>query len=241
MATAKSEVLNFIMRNRHLLQGKLKKESFDLNTSITAFRDQCEKAASKFSKIPDGITIRPEEIEGLKSEWIIPAGSDPQKVILYVHGGGYVSGSCNDHRGFVSNFAKSCGYMNLVYEYRLAPENPYPAALEDSVKIYSWLLSEGFRPDNILIAGESAGGGLCLAMLLAFKERKISLPVAAVAISPWADLTCSSDSYRTKNKVSVAPTNSWTVFSKHYAGGHATDDPLISPLFGDLKGLPRSL
>jgi len=226
------------MKNRHLLQGKLRKDVFDSQTSILKFRERCEKSASKYSKIPDGITIKPEVIEGIKVEWIIPDGSDSKKVILYVHGGGYVSGSCNDHRGFVSKFAKHCGYMNLVYEYRLAPEDPFPAALEDSVKVYSWLLSEGFYPNDILIVGESAGGGLCLALLLALKERQINFPAGAVAISPWTDLTCSSDSYKTKNKVSVAPKNSWTVFSKHYTGENKADNPLISPLFGDLKGLP---
>jgi acetyl esterase/lipase len=177
----------------------------------------------------------------MKSEWLIPNGADPEKLILYVHGGGYVSGSCSDHRGFVSKFAKNTGVTNLIYEYRLAPENTFPAALEDSVKIYQWILSTGFNPENILIAGESAGGGLCLAILLALKERKIPLPVAAFAISPWTDLTCSSDSYRTKNKVSLAPLNSWTVFSKYYTGDNKVTSPFISPLFGDLTGLPPVL
>jgi len=220
------------------MQGKLKKEVFNSNTSIAGFRELCEKGAGKYSKIPDGIRIEEQVIEGIKSEWLIPDLSDRDKVILYVHGGGYVSGSCNDHRGFVSKFAKNTGVTNLLYEYRLAPEHPFPAALDDSVKIYKWLLSSGFKPENILIAGESAGGGLCLATLLALKEQKISLPVAAVAISPWTDLTCSSDSYKTKNKFSLAPLNSWTVFSNHYVGGNQADHPLISPLFGDLKGLP---
>lgn len=231
-------MFNFIMRNRHLFRGKLKKDSFNSQTSIVKFRKQCERAAEKYSKIPEGITINPEMIEGIKAEWIIPDGSDVKKVILYIHGGGYVSGSCNDHRGFVSTLAKYTGFMNLVYDYRLAPENTFPAALEDSIKVYSWLLSNDFRPGNILFAGESAGGGLCLALLLALKERKIPLPAAAMAISPWADLTCSGDSYKTKNKVSVAPKNSWTVFSNHYVGAHKADDPLISPVFGDLRGLP---
>ena len=123
---------------------------------------------------------------------------------------------CNDHRGIVAKFAKNTGVTNLLYEYRLAPEHPFPAGLNDSVKVYQWLLDSGFKPDNILVAGESAGGGLCLALLLALKEFEMALPVAAVSISPWTDLTCSGDSYRTKNKVSLAPLNSLTVFSKYY-------------------------
>lgn len=231
-------MINFLLRNRNLLKGKFKKEVFDMNTSIQDFRDQAEKGASKFTKIPEGVTIKEQVIDGIKSEWLIPETANPEKVIMYVHGGGYVSGSCNDHRGLIAKFAKYTGIQNLLYEYRLAPEYPFPAALDDSVKVYKWLLAEGFKPENILIAGESAGGGLCLAILLALKEQGIPMPVAAVAISPWTDLTCSSDSYRTRNKKSLAPLYSWTVFSNHYVGNDKHNNPLISPLFGDLTGLP---
>lgn len=241
MTSFKSKIFNFLLRNRHLFQGKLKKETFDFNSSIAHFRELCEKGASRYAKLPKEITINEQIIEGIKSEWLIPDGANPEKLIFYVHGGGYVSGSCSDHRAFVAKFAKNTGVTNLVYEYRLAPENPFPAALDDSVKVYQWLLASGFNPNNILIAGESAGGGLCLAILLALKEQNIALPVAAVAISPWTDLTCSSDSYRTKNKVSLAPLNSWTVFSKNYIGKNQATNPLISPLYGDLKGLPPIL
>lgn len=231
-------MFNFIIRNGHLMRGKLKEEIFDFNTSIQGFRDRCEKGASKYAKIPEGINIKHEIIDGINSEWLIPNGAPDEKMILYVHGGGYVSGSCNDHRGFVSKFAKSTNIKTLTYEYRLAPEFPFPAALDDSIKVYQWLLNSGYLAQNILIAGESAGGGLCLAILLALKERKIDFPVAAVAISPWTDLTCSSDSYKTKNKLSPAPLNSWTVFSKYYVGDNDAKNPLISPLFGNLEELP---
>jgi acetyl esterase/lipase len=241
MTSFKSKMFNFMLRNRHLMQGKLKKEVFDFNTSISGFREQCEKGATRFGKIPEGITVKAQRIEGINAEWLIPQGSNPTKVIFYVHGGGYVSGSCNDHRGIVAKFAKNTSVTNLLFEYRLAPEHPFPAALDDSVKVYQWLLDSGFKPENILIAGESAGGGLSLALLLALKERNITMPVAAVSISPWTDLTCSSDSYRTKNKVSLAPLNSWTVFSKYYIGEDQATNPMISPLFGDLKGLPPIL
>ncbi len=238
MTSLKSKIFNFTMRNRHLLQGKLKREAFDMNTSISGFRETCEKGASKYAKIPAGITVTPDEIAGLKSEWLVPEFSNQKKLILYVHGGGYVSGSCNDHRGFVSKFAQNTGYTNLVFEYRLAPEHPFPAAVDDSVSVYKAILLQGYKPENILIAGESAGGGLTLALLLALKEQNIQLPKAAVAISPWADLTCSGESYQTKNNVSVAPKFSWNVFSKHYVGENNPENPLISPLFGNLENLP---
>ncbi len=238
MTSFKGRVFNFLMRNRHLLNGRIRKERYDMNTSIAGFRHECETGAARYARIPEGVAVNEQVIENMKCEWLIPEGANSLNIIMYVHGGGYVSGSCSDHRGFISKFAKKTGVTNLVFEYRLAPENPYPAAVDDSVKIYKWLLAFGYKAENILIAGESAGGGLCLATLLALKEQNIPLPAAAVAISPWTDLTCSSDSYRTKNRFSLAPLDSWFVFSKHYTGNNPPELPLISPLFGNLEGLP---
>jgi epsilon-lactone hydrolase len=238
MTSIKSQLFNLMIRNSYLFRGKLKKEMFDMNTSIAKFREDCEKGAARYSKMPPGVEAKPTTIEGIKAEWLVPAGSNPEKLILYVHGGGYVSGSCSDHRSFVSKFAAFTRVTNLIFEYRLAPEHKYPAAVEDSAKVYQWLLASGYKPENIVIAGESAGGGLTLATLLNLKDLNIPLPKAGVAISPWTDLTCSGESYLTKNKVSPAPLNSWFVFAKHYAGENPLTLPYISPLFGDLKGLP---
>jgi epsilon-lactone hydrolase len=241
MPSFKSKVFNFLIVNRHLFRGKLKQEPFDFNTSIEGFRDLCEKGATRYAKMPEGIKVIPEKIGEINSEWVIPEGADAGKLIFYVHGGGYVSGSCNDHRGFVAKLAKQTGIANLQYEYRLAPEHPFPAAVDDSVMVYSTVLERGYKPANIVFIGDSAGGGLCLALLLALKEKGIPLPAAAVAVSPWTDLTCSGESYRTKNKVSAAPLNSWNVFSRYYAGTANPENPLISPLFGNLTGLPPIL
>jgi monoterpene epsilon-lactone hydrolase len=238
MPSIKSKIFNFLMRNRHLLRGEPRKPVFDFDTSIEDFRARCEKSAGKYAKIPDGIEIKEENMNSINSEWIIPEGANTNHVILYVHGGGYVSGSCNDHRGFVSKFAKNCGTACLQFEYRLAPEYPFPAGLDDSVSVYQCLLDKGYKPGNMVFAGESAGGGLALALLLALKEQNIPMPAATVAISPWTDLTCSSDSYKSKNKVSVGPLNAWTVFSTYYTGDNPPNLPLISPLFGELHGLP---
>ena len=241
MTSFKSRMFNLMIRNGHLFRGQLRKEVFDMNTSIEMFRDRCEKGAAKFGKLPKGIEVKQQNINGVNAEWLIPQGAKSEKVILYVHGGGYVSGSCSDHRGIISKFALNTGVTNLLYEYRLAPEHPFPAAIDDSVMVYQWLLESGYKPENIVIAGESAGGGLALALLLALKEQNIPLPKAAVAISPWTDLTCSSESYKTKNNLSPAPLNSWYVFGSHYIGCNKAENPLISPLFGDLKGLPPLL
>ena len=230
-----------MIRHSHLFRGQLKKEVFDMNTSIAMFRERCEKGASRYAKMPPGVTTAATTIGQMAAEWLIPDQAPENKVIFYVHGGGYVSGSVNDHRAIIAKFAKNTGVKCLLYEYRLAPEHPYPAALDDSVEAYRWILSLGFDPASVVVAGESAGGGLALALLLVLQHNNIPLPAAAVALSPWTDLTCSGDSYRTKNHRSPAPTDSWHVFGKHYRADHPADHPFISPLFGDLKGLPPLL
>ncbi len=238
MTSYKGRLFTAILRNRHLFEGKLNKEVFTFDTSIDAFREKCEKGASRFASKTAGITVHKELLAGIPSEWLIPADAKSGKLVFYVHGGGYVSGSCNDHRSIVAKLATDTRVTALHYEYRLAPEHPFPAAVDDSVAVYMAVLNSGYHPESIVMAGESAGGGLTLAVLLALKERDLPLPAAAVVISPWTDLTCSGDSYKTKNRVSIAPKNSWTVFSRHYCGANDPRNPLISPLFGDLRGLP---
>lgn len=238
MTSFKARFFNCILRNRHLFQGRLKKETFDFDTSIEAFRAKCEAGAARFGKLPKNIVVEQDTISGINAEWIRPENANDEKLIFYVHGGGYVSGSCSDHRNVVAKIAALTGVSNLVYEYRLAPEHPFPAAIDDSVKVYQEVLNRGFNPENIIVMGESAGGGLALALLLALKEKFIAMPKAAVAISPWTDLSCSSESYKTKNRKSLAPLNSWNVFSKYYVGDSDVRNQLISPLFGDLTGLP---
>lgn len=240
MQSLRSRALNLVMRNRHLLQGKRRRDAFTLESSIQDFRDQCERSAARMSRIPEGLRIEPTTVDGFPAERLIPSGAPDGKIVLYVHGGGYVSGSCADHRGFVSTFARNLGFTTLTYEYRLAPESPFPAAVVDSVAVYRRLL-DTYQPRDILVAGESAGGGLCLALLLALKKEGLPQPCGAVSISPWLDLTCSSPGYRTRNQRSLAPLDSWTVFSHHYARDADRKDPLLSPLYGDLAGLPPLL
>ncbi|NDY55766.1 alpha/beta hydrolase [Desulfovibrio sulfodismutans] len=240
MQSLKSRLVNALIRNRHYFQGKLRRDVFTMDSSIQAFRDDCEKAAARMSRIPPGVQVGPTTMGGIAAEWLRPAAAPGNKAILYVHGGGYVSGSCADHRGFVSAFANRLGYAALTYDYRLAPEHPYPAAVEDSIAAYRGLLVT-HRPGDILVAGESAGGGLALALLFAIRKYALPMPCAAVAISPWTDLTCSSAGYSTRNERSVAPKDSWVVFANHYAGGADRRDPLMSPLFGNQRGFPPLL
>lgn len=241
MPSLQSRLVYFALRNMHLLRFRLKKDTWDWNTSIPRFRQECEKASSRMAKMPAGIKVSPVTIDGLSAEWILPAQATKDKVILYTIGGGYVSGSCNDHRSMVAKIAKGSGVSTLLFEYRLAPEHPYPAALEDSVAAYRWLLAQGVSPAHIMIVGESAGGGLCLATLLALRDQGIPLPAAAVALSPWTDLKLTGESHRTKAQVCLSPKGMSTVCSKYYVGDNDPCLPWISPLYGDLYGLPPIL
>ncbi len=237
MSSPRSRLVYFVLRNRHLLKFHWKRESWDWNTSIPQFRQECEDGAKR-GKLPDGLEVESVSVAGLRAEWIFPRGAAKDKIILYTIGGGYVSGSCGDHRALVAKIVKGSGIGMLLFEHRLAPEHPYPAALEDSVSAYQWLLSQGVSPSRIIIVGESSGGGLCLATLLTLRDRGISLPAAGVAISPWTDLALTGESYRTKLYSSIDPPGMSMVCSKCYAGDHNPCLPGISPLYGDLRGLP---
>jgi len=241
MPSFKSQIFNFMLRNRHLLSGKLKAPVWDFNTSIPEFRAACERGTGRFAGPPEGVEITPLQIGAMYAEWLTPTGAAADKAILYTVGGGYVSGTCNDHRDIVAKLVKGCGVKTLVFNHRLAPEDPFPAALDDSLEAYRWLLDQGYRPENLMIVGESAGGGLALATLLGLREPGLPMPAAAVALSPWTDLTRAGESYKTRANVCLSPKGMAMVCSKYYVGDNDPRNPLISPLFGDLRGLPPLL
>lgn len=240
MSSLRSKIFRLILENRHFLSGKIKKtKHFDFNTPIEEFRAQVNKSHKLFGKLPKQISMLPKQVDNLYCEWIKHEEADKNKAILYFHGGGYVSGTCAAHRIHVSKVVKESKVNAFVFEYRVAPENPYPAALEDAIKAYKHLLDQGMRTDNIVFMGDSAGGGLALATLNALQDKQISLPAGAVVLSPWTDLKCTGDSYKTKLEVEpFAPKESWTVFSHYYVQDQNYLNPFISPLYGELKGLP---
>ena len=239
MNSLRSQFFIFLLKHRHWFRLKLKRETVDWDTSIPELRQRLEKSAGKFAKLPPGIEVSPVTIESISAEWVRHSQARDDRALLYFHGGGYVMSSSRVHRRFVAKFVAGSGISALVFDYRLAPEHPFPAALDDSVAVYTWLLSQGFSPSRIAFVGDSAGGGLCLATLLALRDRGIHLPAAAVVFSPWTDLKCTGNSYRRKDP--LAPEGSWTVYSKYYAGDNDPAHPLISPLYGDLAGLPPLL
>lgn len=239
MASLKSKLLIGSVRMSLKLQGKRSNKPMRCEVSqVLAFRDSCEKGAARSGKVPTKVTVTLELINMVNCEWIIPDNAPDNKLIFYVHGGGYVSGSCNDHRVIVAKIAKQAGFTAFLYEYGLAPENPFPVALHDSINMYKTVIEKGYKPENIVMMGESAGGGLCLSVLLAIKDQNLPLPAAAVVVQPWADLCCTAQSYTTKNKVSLAPLNCWNVFAHFYVGNNDFKNPYISPVHGNLAGLP---
>ncbi len=237
MQSIRSKLIIWLLRNRHLLKLQLKPEVVDHNFSVVEFRDSVDKATARM-KMPKGVQTETAQIEQMAAEWIIPEQAVPGKVLLYIHGGGFISGSVQTHRMHVAKFAMGSGLKSLLFNYRLAPEHPFPAAPEDCVTAYRWLLRQGYAPEDIVVGGESAGGTLTLALLLALKEEKIVLPAAAFSISPVTDLRCGADSFRTNAKKDIAPQGSWDVWTGYYIGDQDPTLPLLSPLMGNYEGLP---
>jgi acetyl esterase/lipase len=251
MSSLKSRLVIFSIQHSHIFKGRLKRDVITRETSTVELRKQFEEGARKFGSMPADIVATPVNMtiaglpEGLSAEWIHPvtSGNIPaadEKVIFYTHGGGYVTGNCTDHRMHVAKFVKATGISALLYDYRLAPEHPFPAAIQDTLTAYRWLLGYVLA-ENIIIVGESAGGGLCLASLLAIRDKGLPLPAAGVALSPWTDLKCTGDSYRTNASRDISTLGSWEVWGSYYVGANDPCHPWISPLYGDLLGLPPIL
>lgn len=212
-----------------------------LSASIPLLRRASGRGSSKVHT-PEGIQWQPFIADGVPCEWLIPASTCESAAILYLHGGGGVVGLSNSERWMVAHLSKACQLRSLLPDYRLAPENPFPAGLEDCLAVYQWMISNGFSPNKIAIAGSSAGGYLTISLLLALREANQPLPAAAVCISPNTDPTCSGASIR-KNRFRdalLSPRYLRTMM-KLYAGSHDLSDPILSPLHADLRSLPPML
>jgi epsilon-lactone hydrolase len=190
--------------------------------------------------LPEGVSIASAEVEGIKAEWIRATNAEENRVILYFHGGGYLIGSLASHRHITASISQAAGATVFALDYRLAPEHPFPAAVIDAVTAYKWLLQQGIKPEQVIIAGDSAGGGLTIATLLSLRDEGIALPAAAVCISPWVDLTNTAESYQTMPDPMLTK-NELDQFAQGYLQGQDAKNPLASPLFADLHGLPPLL
>lgn len=208
--------------------------------TIADQRAKLDKATSR-NPLPAGVEPRAVSAGGVPAAWINPPGAG-SGVLLYLHGGVYALGGINSCRALAAALAQAGGVRGLALEYRLAPENPYPAAVADVVAAYRWLLSQGIEARQIVFAGDSAGGGLALAGVLALREAGLPLPAAVVCLSPWADLTLSGETMHSKAAVDpVFESDTLAKYVEFYAVDHDRKLPGISPIFADLAGFPPLL
>lgn len=214
--------------------------SWNRDTSVARMRSDWDAgfggttAAVAFERVSAG---------GVDGEWIAPANAPEDKAILYFHGGGFRIGSVTSHRDLIAQIALTTGCRVLAINYRLAPEHRFPAALDDALASYGWMRDRGLKPDNVAFAGDSAGGNLVLASMLALRERGLPLPVAAVLMSPWTDLAATGASYDTRADADPVHQRPMILaLAKNYLGGQGDPcNPLVSPLYADLRGLPPLL
>lgn len=209
--------------------------------TIEEMRAQME---ADFTQLPLAPHVRcqPVDAGGVPAEWVTTPESVEERVIYYLHGGAYVGGSITTHRELASRLARAAKARVFLIGYRLAPEHPFPAAVEDSMTGYRWLLSSGVKPARVAIAGESAGGGLSVATLVALRDALEPLPAAAVAVSPWADMEALGESMVTRAAVDpLLQRDALLEMARTYLGDTDPRTPLASPIHADLAGLPPLL
>jgi monoterpene epsilon-lactone hydrolase len=192
--------------------------------------------------LPDDVTVEPVNANGVRAEWTSTPGADLHSAILYLHGGGYVICSLDSHRHLAAEVGRAAGTRTLAIDYRLAPEYPFPAPVDDTLAAYRYLLDCGVKPDRIALAGDSAGGGLVVGALLAIRGAGLPLPACGWCISPWVDMealghsfTDRADADPTVQKATILMMAQW------YLGGADPRHPHASPIHGDLRGLPQLL
>lgn len=191
---------------------------------------------------PEDVTVESVVANGVRAEWVKAPSASDDRVILYLHGGGYIVGSPTSHRHLVAELSRASLSAALSVDYRLAPEHPFPAAVTDAVSAYRWLMDQGAQPERIVIAGDSAGGGLTVAMMVSLRDQGIALPAGGVCISPWTDLTITAESYATKAAIDpMINRDQLSMMASAYLGGADSRTHLASPLFADLRGLPPLL
>ncbi len=232
MASIRSKLLASIMR---VTMKKMLGRSGDV-AKERAFLDKMSGMTA--SRKPGQST----EVGGVPAEWQYCVGAEPQRTILYLHGGGYVLGGPDSHRDMVGAIADAAQAKALILDYRLGPETPFPGAVDDAVAAYKALLDDGELPGKIFLAGDSAGGGLTAAALVAIKDAGLPMPAGGVCLSPWADLTFAGRSMHTKaltDAMLSKETLSW--MGGLYLAGQDASHPLASPIFADLSGLPPLL
>jgi monoterpene epsilon-lactone hydrolase len=213
----------------------------ELPLSVEQGRAELEETAALFP-LPDDVGVEKVHAGGVPAIWLTPPGASRKNTILYSHGGYYQRGSPATHKELVARIARAAGARALAIDYRLAPEHPHPAAVDDAVTAYSWILDRGASPAEVGLAGDSAGGGLTMAALVAMRDRGVPLPAAAAVLSPWVDLALTGESITERQAVDpVLDLATKRQAVANYLDGADPKAPLASPLFADLTGLPPLL
>jgi acetyl esterase/lipase len=214
---------------------------FSVGKSVQNQRKALESFAT-LSMLPAKTRIEPVKVGNISAEWISARETLEKCAVLYLHGGAYNIGSLKTHRELAARLSKASKVKTLLVGYRLAPEYPHPAALEDVASAYRWLIDDGISPRNIVIAGDSAGGGLAIAALIWLRDAGEQLPAAAVCLSPWTDLEVTGKSITSLANVDPFLTPEWLQFmARNYVADNDPRSPLISPIYADLHELPRIL
>lgn len=226
-------------KNQNLLQFIKKVHGFVENTDLEKHRQSQDHFGSLLANGKE-VSYRDVEIEGIHGEWVSVERAHMKKyVILYCHGGGYSTGSCVYGRTLTAKLAKSTSMDVLSFDYRLAPEHPYPAAVEDVMKVWNYLMLLGYGARDVIVAGDSAGGNLALVLVHQLKKEERLLPRGLVLLSPWTDLTSSGKSFQTKAEADPVLNREYIDrMIQDYAGKENLKNPFISPLFGDFTGFP---
>ena len=192
--------------------------------------------------LPEGTHIEPVEVDGIPAAWISPPDADPERVLLYLHGGGYILGSIKSHCDLVARLSSASGVRSLQLDYRLAPEHVFPAAIDDALTAYRWLLTRGTKPEHIIVSGDSAGGGLTLALLQSLRDKHMPMPAGAVLLSPWTDLVGTVGSRTAREDVDpIFTAREINGLASFYVSNEDAHNPLISPIYADLHGFPPLL
>jgi acetyl esterase/lipase len=224
-----------------LLDAILRQGRIDTTADVASVRAAFDALTAQ-AQVPADIQQRPVEIGGVGGIEVTIAGNDSESVILYFHSGVYVIGSAAATVPLVGDLARRTGVNGITLDYRLAPEYPYPAAVQDARAAYEGLLDRGVDPDRIVLAGESAGGGLAVATMLTAREAGLPMPSCALLMSPYADLTLSGPTLIDREALDpILSPDGLRVRAPEYLAGADATDPMISPIFADLRGLPALL
>jgi acetyl esterase/lipase len=207
------------------------------NMTIDELRQMYDGLGGQFPTAAD-VTVTSTTVNGVPAEWTVSPAAADDKVVLYLHGGGYVIGSILSHRHLASEIGRAAGTKSLAIDYRLAPEHPFPAAVDDALAAYRYLLEAGYKPGNIAISGDSAGGGLTVATLLAAKAAGLPQPACGFCISPWVDLEAVGGSMKSKSAEDpMVQYEALAAWAGLYLNGADARTPLAAPMYGDLTGL----